>query len=59
MGKTNACVKNNELTAILDEHFGGKVNMARVKLISLVICALCKVRTVTFSKLANAFDHGV
>ena len=57
MEKTNACVKNNELTAILDEHFGGKVNMARVKLISLVVCALCKVQTVTFSKLANAFDH--
>lgn len=57
MEKTNACVKNNELTAILDTHFKGKVNLARVRLISLAICALCKVQTVTFSKLANAFDH--
>mgnify|MGYP001198597872 CR=1 FL=1 len=57
MEKTNACVKNSELTSILDQHFQGKVNMARVKLMALVICALCKVQTVTFSKLANAFDH--
>ncbi len=57
MEKTNACVKYSELETILSQHFGGKVNLARVKLISLVICALCKVQTVTFSKLANAFDH--
>ena len=30
--------------------------MARVKLISLFVCSLCKVQTVTFDKLANAFD---
>lgn len=57
MKKTNACVKNNELTAVLNTHFEGKLNLARVKLISLFICSLCKVQTVTFNKLANAFDH--
>lgn len=57
MKKTNACVKNNELTTVLNTHFKGKLNLARVKLISLFVCSLCKVRTVTFDKLANAFDH--
>lgn len=57
MEKTNACVKNNELAAILDTHFEGKLNLARVKLIAHFVCALCKVRSVCFAKLANAFDH--
>lgn len=56
MEKTNACLKNNELTAVLDTHFKGKVNLARVRPISLLVCSLCKVQTVTFDKLANAFD---
>lgn len=56
MKKTNASPKINELTSILNTHFSGTLNLARVKLIALFICALCKVQTVTFSKLANAFD---
>jgi len=56
MEKTNACLKNNELTAVLNTHFQGKLNLARVKLISLFVCSLCKVQTVTFDKLANVFD---
>ena len=51
MEKTNACLKNNELTAVLGTHFKGKMNLARVKLISLFVCSLCKVQTVTFDKL--------
>jgi len=58
MKKTNACLKNSELTRVLNIHFKGKINLARVKLISLFVCSLCKVQTVTFDKLANAFDHG-
>jgi hypothetical protein len=56
MEKTNAFAKNTELTSVLNTHFKGKINLARVKLISLFICSLCKVQTVTFDKLANAFD---
>lgn len=56
MKKTNAITKNSELTSVLNSHFQGKVNLARVKLISHFIIALCKVQTVTFEKLANAFD---
>lgn len=56
MKKTNAITKNSELTSVLNTHFQGKVNLARVKLISHIIIALCKVQTVTFEKLSNAFD---
>lgn len=56
MKKTNAVTKNSELTSVLNNHFQGKLNLARVKLISHFIIALCKVQTVTFEKLANAFD---
>ena len=48
--------KSSELTSVLYTHLGGKINLARIKLISHVIIALCKVQTVTFEKLANAFD---
>ena len=53
---TNVSSKSNELNSVLDKHFHGTINKARLKLISHFICALCKVQTVTFSKLANAFD---
>jgi hypothetical protein len=49
--------KSSELTLILKEHFGENINLARIKLISLFICALCKVRTVCFEQCACAFDH--
>jgi hypothetical protein len=59
MNKTNAVTKNSELTSVLNTHFQGEINLARVKLISHIIIALCKVQTVTFEKLSNAFDTRV
>lgn len=56
MMKTNVNSKSNELISILDNEFEGKINLARVKLIAMFVTSLCKVQTVTFSKLANAFD---
>ena len=56
MTKINASVKSTELILVLTPHFQGKINMARIKLISHFIIALCKVQTVTFEKLANAFE---
>lgn len=56
MKKTNAVTKNSELTLVLNTHLQGKINLARLKLISHFVIALCKVQTVTFEKLANAFD---
>jgi len=56
MKKTNAVTKNSELTSVLNTHFQGKINLARIKLIAFFISSLCKVQSVTFDKLANAFD---
>lgn len=56
MKKTNAPTKSNELISVLTPHFQDKVNMARIKFIAHFIIALCKVQTVTFEKLANAFE---
>ena len=56
MKKTNAVTKNSELTSVLNTYLQGKINLARLKLISHFVIALCKVQTVTFEKLANAFD---
>ncbi len=57
MMKTSVEYKNKELVEIINTHFEEKVNLARVKLIALMVVALCKVQTVTFEKLAIAFDN--
>lgn len=56
MKKTNVSDKSSELTSILNTHFRGKLNLARVKLISFFVIALVKVQTVNFEKLSHAFD---
>ena len=37
-------------------HFGKSMNLARIKAMSQLICALCKVQQVAYTKLAAAFD---
>jgi hypothetical protein len=54
--QTKVSNKRNDLVAVLSSHVGGKMNLARIKLISHFIIFLCKVQTVTFEKLAKAFD---
>jgi hypothetical protein len=56
MEKINVENKSKEFISILNTHFQGKVNLSRLKLISMFVFALCKVQTVGFEKLANAFD---
>jgi len=51
--------KNTILFTILTEVFGEKMNLARIKFFGLFICALCKVQTVCFEKLAVSFDTDV
>lgn len=51
--------KINILSATFAETFGQNMNMARIKFFSLFICALCKVQSVCFEKLACAFDTDV
>ena len=48
--------KSSELYPILHEHFGKSMNLARIKTLSMMVCALCKVQRVTCTKLAAAFD---
>jgi hypothetical protein len=50
--------KNTKLIAILVNHFGKNMNLARIKLFGMFICALCKVQSVGFEKLAVAFETG-
>jgi hypothetical protein len=50
--------KHTKLIAILHHHFGGNMNLARIKFLALFICALCKVQPVGFEKLAVAFEGG-
>ncbi len=48
--------KNTKLIAVLSGHFGENMHLARIKLFGMFICALCKVQTVGFEKLATAFE---
>jgi len=56
MENINVESKSREFISILDTHFQGKVNLSRLKLMAMFVFALCKVQTVGFEKLANAFD---
>ena len=51
--------KNSILFTTLSQIFGDKMNLARIKFFGLFICALCKVQTVCFEKLAVSFDADV
>jgi len=51
--------KNSILVSTLFEVFGNNMNLARIKFFGLFICALCKVQTVCFEKLATSFEHDV
>jgi hypothetical protein len=51
--------KNSILLSTLSQVFGDKMNLARIKFFGLFICALCKVQTVCFEKLASSFDADV
>lgn len=57
--KTSQESNSNQLSAVLKENVeknNAKINKARINLISMVILALCKVQTVSFHKLALAFE---
>jgi hypothetical protein len=44
--------KSSDLFSILREHFGKDMNLARIKAMSMMICALCKVQRVAYTNLA-------
>jgi len=49
--------KTMELCPILEQYFETKINSAKVKLISMIILVLCKVKNINYMVLANAFDN--
>ena len=49
--------KSSDLFSILREHFVKDMNLARIKAMSMMICALCKVQRIACTKLAAAFDN--
>lgn len=47
--------KDTQLLSLFTSHFQGELNLARIRLICLFITALCKVKTVNYSKLSSGF----
>ncbi len=58
MKNTSLAGKDNALISVLQGHFKGDINLARVKLISMFITSLCKLRTINYDVLASGFDTG-
>lgn len=52
-------VKVNQILPIMQEHFGQSMNLARIKLMPLLLHALCVVQTVSLHKLADAMPTAV
>ena len=49
--------KSSDLFSVLREHFVKDMNLARIRAMSMMICALCKVQRIAYTKLAAAFDN--
>lgn len=56
MKNTGLECKDTELISVLQGHFKGEYNLARVKLICLFITALCKIKTINYDRLASGFE---
>ncbi|WP_207758850.1 hypothetical protein, partial [Flavobacterium branchiophilum] len=56
MKNTSLGYKDTSLILVLQGHFKGELNLARVKLICLFITALCKTKTINYDRIASAFD---
>ncbi len=52
-------VKVSQILPIMQEHFGNSMNLARIKLMALMLHALCVVQTVSLHKLASAMPTAV
>jgi hypothetical protein len=56
MKNTSLAHKDTSLISVLQAHFRGELNLARVKLVELFITALCKTKTINYDRIAFAFD---
>ena len=52
-------VKVSQILPIMQEHFGHNMNLARIKLMALLLHALCVVQTVSLHKLTDAMPTAV
>lgn len=59
MRNTSLEDKDTMLISVLQGHFKGELNLARVKLICLFIKSLCKIKTINYDRLATGFDTKV
>ena len=59
--KKNTSLHNEDtqLLILFKAHFGGFLNLARIRLICHFITALCKIKSVNYSKLSAGFDTQV
>jgi len=53
---TSLSHENKQLLIIFKAHFSGYLNLARIRLTCCFIMALCKVKSVNYSKLSAGFD---
>jgi hypothetical protein len=51
--------KDTQLITLFKSHFSGYLQLQRVRVICMIINALCKVRSVNFSKLSSGFDNQI
>lgn len=49
--------KSSDLFSMLREYFEKDMNLVRIKAMSMMICVLCKVQRIAYTKLASAFDN--
>lgn len=54
--KTSQDCKVTELSLVLEQNFETKLNKARLKIISMMILALCKIKSVNYMALSLVFD---
>lgn len=59
MKNTSPASKDTTLISVLQGHFRGELNTARVKLICLFITALCKIKTINYSNMTAIFNINV
>ena len=55
MKNTSPSIEDTQLLAVFTAHFRGELNLARIRLICLFITALCRVKSVNYSKLSAGF----
>jgi len=55
--KTSHGCESIEFSSLLGQNFEAKVNKARLNLISMIVLALCRAKTVNYMSLVCAFDN--